>query len=105
MGIARYLIAVFCGAVAFVPVAFGVRSFAHGLALVICISDETARLEADWTRSDPAAHLMIEDSNPGTHAWLFRIDGKLDPAGCPAPPAPAKPRVSRGAVSDGVPSG
>jgi hypothetical protein len=42
-------------------------------------------LEADWTRSDPAATLLINESNFGAHAWLFKIDGRLDPAGCPTP--------------------
>jgi hypothetical protein len=42
-------------------------------------------LEADWTRSDPAATLLISESTDfGAHAWLFEIDGRLDPAGCPA---------------------
>ncbi len=56
-------------------------------------------LEADWTRSDPAAHLMFEDSNlieqanVRTHAWLFKINGKLNPAGCaPSAPPQAKDR-------------
>lgn len=48
-------------------------------------------LEANWTRSDPAANLLITESINGAHVWLFRIDGKLDPAGCPATsPAPGR---------------
>jgi len=39
-------------------------------------------LEAGWTRSDPAAHVVLEESNLGAHAWLFKINGKLDPTGC-----------------------
>jgi hypothetical protein len=34
--------------------------------------------EERWTRSDPAAHLVIHEKK----AWLFRIDGLLDPARC-----------------------
>jgi hypothetical protein len=42
-------------------------------------------LEVNWTRSDPAASLLISESINGAHAWLFRIDGRLDPSGCTAP--------------------
>ncbi len=42
-------------------------------------------LEADWTRSDPAATLLISESNLAAHAWLFKINGRLDPARCAAP--------------------
>ena len=48
-------------------------------------------LEANWTRSDPAATLLIAESINGANIWLFRIDRKLDPAGCPATsPAPGR---------------
>ncbi|HEY5171075.1 MAG TPA: hypothetical protein VIK54_05040, partial [Acidimicrobiia bacterium] len=40
-------------------------------------------LEEMWTRSDPAAHLLLHESSGGAQAWLFRIDGKLDPSSCP----------------------
>ncbi|MDQ1381365.1 MAG: hypothetical protein QOJ71_2084 [Actinomycetota bacterium] len=39
-------------------------------------------LEADWTRSDPAAHLVLTDEFVGAHAWLFEIRGRLDPNTC-----------------------
>jgi hypothetical protein len=38
--------------------------------------------EALWTRSDPAARLLIHDAHSGRQAWLYRIDGRLDPARC-----------------------
>jgi hypothetical protein len=36
-------------------------------------------VEVIWTRSDPAAHLLVHDAS----AWIFRIDGRLDAARCP----------------------
>lgn len=40
-------------------------------------------LEQVWTHTDPAARLLVHDTRlPGTQAWLYRIDGQLDPAGC-----------------------
>jgi hypothetical protein len=44
-------------------------------------------VEAGWTRSDPGARLVIEESHLGARAWLFKIDGKLDPASCGISPA------------------
>jgi len=40
-------------------------------------------LEATWTRSDPAATELLEVSAGRGKAWLFRINGRLDAAGCP----------------------
>ena len=45
-------------------------------------------LEAEWTRSDPAARLVLEDSFGRAHTWVFEITRALDPGGCPAPPGP-----------------
>jgi hypothetical protein len=38
--------------------------------------------EAEWTRSDPAARLVLTDSFFGAKAWLFEIRGALDPDSC-----------------------
>jgi hypothetical protein len=39
--------------------------------------------EQVWTGTDPADRLLIHETYvPGTQAWLYRIDGRLDPARC-----------------------
>lgn len=38
--------------------------------------------ETIWTRSDPKARLLIHETNASGQAWLYRIDGRLDPARC-----------------------
>jgi len=39
-------------------------------------------LEAGWTRSDPAARLLLVDTVQGSHAWLFEIRGRMNADGC-----------------------
>jgi hypothetical protein len=38
--------------------------------------------EQRWTSSDPAARLLIHEVNSFGQAWLYRIDGRLNPARC-----------------------
>jgi hypothetical protein len=38
-------------------------------------------LVEQWTRTDPAAHLIMKEGS-GARAWLYKIDGALDPQGC-----------------------
>jgi hypothetical protein len=38
--------------------------------------------EAGWTRSDPAAELLLVDTVQGSHAWLFEIRGRMNVDGC-----------------------
>ena len=51
-------------------------------------ANKAPAVEAAWTRSDPAAHLLLTDSASGAHAWLFEIRGALDPDGCAAAARP-----------------
>lgn len=39
-------------------------------------------VETAWTRSDPAAKLLLVDSHGDAHAWLFEIRGRMDADGC-----------------------
>ena len=43
--------------------------------------------ERAWTESDPAARLVLTDRTGSARAWLYRLHGPLDPAGCPSAPA------------------
>ena len=40
--------------------------------------------ERAWTESDPAARLVLTDRTGSARAWLYRLHGPLDPAGCPS---------------------
>lgn len=42
--------------------------------------------EMDWTRSDPSAHLVAEDSFGPAHAWVFELRGAMHPSACTAEP-------------------
>ena len=39
--------------------------------------------EAAWTRGDPAATEIVQDEDVS----VFRLDGELDPCGCPNRPS------------------
>ena len=42
----------------------------------------TAR-EERWTATDPAAWLVLTDRDGKARAWLYQVQGRLDPSACP----------------------
>ena len=42
--------------------------------------------ERAWTETDPAARLVRTEKTGSAGAWVYRLHGRLDPAGCPSVP-------------------
>jgi hypothetical protein len=43
----------------------------------------TARAQR-WTATDPAARLVLTDRDGKARAWLYQLQGRLDPSACPS---------------------